>query len=145
MHRLPLLIQLIFQQPKLSDRRIGLCVGRTPQTVRRYITLIQRRRLTWSQLRHLDHRALDQTLNRRRGPPQKRKFDVSAVSTALARPGIRLRAIWRQYALIDPETAVCYPHFLRRYRAACPWHPNSLCVRQSTANSTAVGLDDDDE
>lgn len=125
MQRLPLLIELIFQKPKLSDRKIGLRVGRTPRTVRRYINAVDRKQLSWSHLRHLGPRALDRRLNRRRGPPRKRLVDLEAVAQAVA-SGLSLRKAWRAYAIQDPETAVSYVHFLR------------ICHRRRVGRNTAI-------
>lgn len=125
MQRLPLLIELIFQKPKLSDRKIGLRVGRTPRTVRRYINAVNRKQLSWSHLRHLGPRALDRRLNRRRGPPRKRLVDLAEVEQAVA-SGLSLRKAWREYAIQDPETAVSYVHFLR------------ICHRRRLGRNTAI-------
>jgi hypothetical protein len=121
MQRLPHLIQLVFQRPKLSDAKIGQQVGRTSQTVRRYINICEQRKLTWTQLKDLGPRALDRALNQRRGARQKRGFDAHAVNSALSMPGVRLRDVWRSYAQQDPETAMGYAHFARLYRAVYPW------------------------
>jgi len=125
MQRLPLLIELIFQRPKLSDRKIGLRVGRTPRTVRRYFNLVTRQRFSWNQLKHLTPRALDRRLNRRRGPPRKRLVDLGAVAQAAA-SGISLRKAWRAYAVQDPETAVSYVHFLRICHRRRVWRPTVM-------------------
>lgn len=125
MQRLPLLIELIFQRPKLSDRKIGLRVGRTARTVRRYINAVHHKQLSWSHLMHLGPRALDRRLNRRRGPPRKRLVDLQAVAEAV-RSGQSLRKAWREYAIQDPETAVSYVHFLRICHSRRGWRPTAM-------------------
>jgi hypothetical protein len=123
MHRLPLLIELIFQQPKLSDRKIGQRVGRTAQTVRRYVRLVKSRGYAADELRQMDPRELDRTLNGTRGARPKRKFDARAVRAAATASGTSLRQQWLAYAAIDPETAVGYKHFLKTCQALAPWTP----------------------
>lgn len=133
MQRLPHLIELVFQRPKLSDAKIGREVGRTSQTIRRYINIVERRKLTWNQLKSLGPGALDEVLNQRRGARKKRAFDAHAIHAALAVPGVKLRTLWRTYAQQDPETAMGYAHFARLYRAVYPWQSP---VRLSPTTST---------
>lgn len=123
MHRLPLLIDLILQEPRLPHRKIAGRVGRTTQTVRRYARLIRARGFSPERLRGMSPRELDRFLNGPRGSQPKRTFDPVAVRTAATAAGTSLRQQWRLYAASDPETAVGYKHFVRICQVRAPWKP----------------------
>lgn len=110
-------MRLILTKQSMSNRAIGKCVGRSPNTVKKDRAILVELNLDWEQFQKLDDNQIRALLRKPRGKASgKREPDMLYTHSQMLEPDVTGQLLWEEYAMDDPSSAYGYSSFMHQYR-----------------------------